>query len=90
MSEQGQQAPGMNVTNTASRLHQRQSTVPHFPQRSVDDVPKQAAVRRTIYDRHLNRGRTAELSRASFAYLFSEMIIYAQRRVTGIADLEKR
>ncbi|KAF9252274.1 hypothetical protein DTO013E5_1293 [Penicillium roqueforti] len=46
--------------------------------------------RKTIYDRHLNRTRTAELSRASFAFLFGEMVTYAQRRVTGIQDLEKR
>ncbi|KAF2396865.1 trafficking protein particle complex subunit 5 [Trichodelitschia bisporula] len=46
--------------------------------------------KKTIYDRNLNRTRTAELSRASFAYLFVEMISYAQRRVTGVADLEKR
>lgn len=46
--------------------------------------------RKTIYDRHLNRSRNAELSRASFAYLFGEMVSYAQRRVTGIQDLEKR
>ncbi|KAJ5101863.1 hypothetical protein NUU61_004085 [Penicillium alfredii] len=46
--------------------------------------------RKTIYDRHLNRSRNAELSRASFAFLFGEMITYAQRRVTGIQDLEKR
>ncbi|GAB1206491.1 hypothetical protein APSETT445_005180 [Aspergillus pseudonomiae] len=46
--------------------------------------------RKTIYDRHLNRSRTAELSRASFAFLFAEMVTYAQRRVTGIQDLEKR
>lgn len=46
--------------------------------------------RKTIYDRNLNRTRTAELSRASFAYLFGEMITYAQRRVTGIQDLERR
>ncbi|KAJ6144863.1 hypothetical protein N7470_008758 [Penicillium chermesinum] len=46
--------------------------------------------RKTIYDRHLNRSRNAELSRASFAYLFGEMVTYAQRRVTGIQDLEKR
>lgn len=46
--------------------------------------------RKTIYDRNLNRTRTAELSRASFAYLFSEMVTYAQKRVTGIQDLEKR
>ncbi|KAF2103886.1 TRAPP I complex [Rhizodiscina lignyota] len=46
--------------------------------------------RKTIYDRNLNRSKNAELSRAAFAYLFVEMISYAQRRVTGIADLEKR
>ncbi|KAJ5782398.1 Transport protein particle (TRAPP) component [Penicillium paradoxum] len=46
--------------------------------------------RKTIYDRHLNRTRSAELSRASFAFLFGEMVTYAQRRVTGIQDLEKR
>lgn len=46
--------------------------------------------RKTIYDRNLNRTRAAELSRASFAYLFSEMVSYAQKRVTGIQDLEKR
>ena len=46
--------------------------------------------RKTIYDRHLNRSRSAELSRASFAFLFAEMVTYAQRRVTGIQDLERR
>lgn len=46
--------------------------------------------RKTIYDRHLNRSRNAESSRASFAFLFAEMVTYAQRRVTGIQDLEKR
>ncbi|KAI9733314.1 MAG: TRAPP subunit trs31 [Cirrosporium novae-zelandiae] len=46
--------------------------------------------RKTIYDRHLNRTRTAELSKASFAYLFMEMVSYAQRRVKGIQDLERR
>ncbi|KAB5575575.1 NO signaling/Golgi transport ligand-binding domain-containing protein [Coniochaeta sp. 2T2.1] len=45
---------------------------------------------KTIYHRPLNRTKTAELSQASFAYLFSEMVSYAQRRFTGIQDLEKR
>ncbi len=45
---------------------------------------------KTIYQRPLNRTKTSELSQASFAYLFSEMVSYAQRRVTGIQDLEKR
>lgn len=46
--------------------------------------------RKTIYDRHLNRSRGAELSKASFAFLFGEMVQYAQRRVSGIQDLEKK
>jgi trafficking protein particle complex subunit 5 len=46
--------------------------------------------RKTIYDRNLNRSRNAELNRSSFAFLFMEMVIYAQKRVTGIQDLEKR
>ena len=46
--------------------------------------------RKTIYDRNLNRTRQAELSRASFAYLFAEMVTYAQKRVKGIQDLERK
>ncbi|KAF2809024.1 trafficking protein particle complex subunit 5 [Mytilinidion resinicola] len=46
--------------------------------------------KKTIYDRNLNRSKNAELSRAAFAYLFVEMISYAQKRVKGIADLERR
>ncbi|KAK3900609.1 NO signaling/Golgi transport ligand-binding domain-containing protein [Staphylotrichum tortipilum] len=45
---------------------------------------------KSIYHRPLNRTKTAELSQSSFAYLFSEMVSYAQRRVTGIQELEKR
>lgn len=45
---------------------------------------------KTIYHRPLNRARTAELSQASFAYLFGEMVSYAQHRVTGINELEQR
>lgn len=45
---------------------------------------------KTIYSRTLNRSRTSELSQSSFAYLFAEMVSYAQKRVTGIQDLEKR
>jgi trafficking protein particle complex subunit 5 len=45
---------------------------------------------KTIYHRPLNRTKTAELSQASFAYLFAEMVSYAQRRVKGIQDLEQR
>lgn len=45
---------------------------------------------KTIYHRALSRTKTAELSQASFAYLFSEMIGYAQKRVRGVQELEER
>ena len=46
--------------------------------------------RKTIYDRNLNRSRNAELSRPAFAYLFSEMVSYAQKKEKSIQDLERR
>ncbi|KAI4290229.1 MAG: hypothetical protein L6R35_000482 [Caloplaca aegaea] len=73
-----------------------QSNVPPTPSHqaaSAQRAPQNLRTpsnRKTIYDRNLNRTRTAELSRASFAYLFSEMVSYAQKRVTGIQDLERR
>ncbi|KAF2087993.1 TRAPP I complex [Saccharata proteae CBS 121410] len=62
----------------------------HQPQRSVSAGLRYPSNKKTIYDRNLGRSKNAELSRAAFAYLFVEMIAYAQRRVTGIQDLEKR
>lgn len=46
--------------------------------------------RKTIYDRNLNRSRNAELSRSSFAFLFMEMVSYAQRKIKSVSDFEKR
>ncbi|KAI4230190.1 MAG: hypothetical protein L6R36_000303 [Xanthoria steineri] len=68
------------------------SATSHQPS-AVQRAPQQLRTpsnRKTIYDRNLNRTRTAELSRASFAYLFGEMVSYAQKRVTGIQDLERK
>ncbi|KAI0024407.1 putative SPP30 protein [Xylariomycetidae sp. FL0641] len=45
---------------------------------------------KTIYHRPLNRSKTSELSGASFAYLFGEMVGYASKRIESIQDLEKR
>ncbi|PKX97587.1 trafficking protein particle complex subunit 5 [Aspergillus novofumigatus IBT 16806] len=78
---------GTNIAGTADRQP---------PPKQVTTVAQQSpglripSNRKTIYDRHLNRSRNAELSRASFAFLFAEMVTYAQRRVTGIQDLERR
>lgn len=46
--------------------------------------------KKSIYDRNLNRSKNAELSRTAFAYLFIEMIAYAQRGVTNVGDLEQK
>ncbi|KAL7749781.1 hypothetical protein RI367_004657 [Sorochytrium milnesiophthora] len=45
---------------------------------------------RSILDRHLNKSRNDQVSVAAFAFLFSEAVQYTQKRVTGIADLEKK
>jgi hypothetical protein len=46
--------------------------------------------KKSIYDRNLNRTKNAELSRAAFAYLFIEMIAYAQKGAKDVGDLEQR
>ena len=72
--------------STSTGHEKGQNSVSHPPSTGLR-VPSN---RKTIYDRNLNRTRNAELSRASFAHLFAEMVSYAQRRVTGIQDLERR
>jgi hypothetical protein len=46
--------------------------------------------RPNIYDRPLNKIRTTEVSASAFAFLFSEIVQYMQKRVSGINDLERR
>ena len=52
-------------------------------------TPKPSS-RPNIYDRPLNKTRTAEVSASAFAFLFSETVQYMQKRVSGIDDLERR
>ncbi|KAJ5678090.1 uncharacterized protein N7477_003723 [Penicillium maclennaniae] len=84
----------MMSTNNAGAPQPGASDRQQISQQALTPQPTQGlrvpSNRKTIYDRHLNRSRHAESSRASFAYLFGEMVTYAQRRVTGIQDLEKR
>lgn len=75
-SSQPQKPP---LANNASQAQQRSQPGLRYPSSG-----------KTIYHRPLSRSRTQELSQASFAYLFGEMVSYAQKRVTGIQDLEKR
>ncbi|GAO46529.1 hypothetical protein G7K_0759-t1 [Saitoella complicata NRRL Y-17804] len=47
--------------------------------------------RSSIYDRSVYRKVTgAETSEAAYAFLFSEMVSYAQKRVKGVTDLERK
>ncbi|KAF8167860.1 TRAPP complex subunit trs31 [Crassisporium funariophilum] len=46
--------------------------------------------RPNIYDRNLNKTRGTEVSAAAFAFLFSEVVQYTQKRVSGINDLERQ
>lgn len=83
-----QRPPSLSRDSTSDQQQQQQQ--PQLSHRPAPTGLRTPSNRKTIYDRNLNRTRTAELSRASFAYLFSEMVTYAQKRVTGIQDLEKR
>ncbi|KAG0260053.1 TRAPP subunit trs31 [Mortierella polycephala] len=44
----------------------------------------------SILERHLNKTRGTEVSVNAFAFLFSEMLQYTQKRVHGIQDLERK
>lgn len=44
----------------------------------------------TIYDRNVIKSRGSEVSLGAWAFLFSEIVQYTQRRVSGIGEFEKR
>jgi hypothetical protein len=82
-----QQDPQMNSQST---LKPSPNVLQQQAPRTLTPGLRYPSNKKTIYYRNLNRTKNAELSRAAFAYLFVEMINYAQRRVKGIADLEAR
>jgi len=72
-------------------------TTPHVPANFPNAPEQRYSIRSTstsrkpsIYDRNLNRSRGLELSHSAYALLFAEMIAYAQNKVEGIAELERR
>ncbi|KAI0345865.1 TRAPP I complex [Trametopsis cervina] len=65
-------------------------SLPSAPSINTTLAGGKAGVRPNIYDRNLNKTRTAEVSASAFAFLFSEVVQYTQKRVSGIADLERR
>lgn len=67
------------------------SVPPNFPNTpqttySIRSTPRKPS----IYDRNLNRSRGLELSHSAYTLLFAEMVTYAQNKVEGIAELERR
>jgi len=66
----------------------RFSVPPPLPHAAA--ASKNNANRPNIYERNLNKTRNAEVSGAAFAFLFSEIVQYTQKRVTGINDLERQ
>ncbi len=54
------------------------------------NVPAKQGNRPQIYDRNLNKTRTAEVSLSAYAFLFAEIVRYTQMRVSGIGELERR
>ena len=67
------------------------STFP-LPQAAPSLPPLPAGQKRTaaIYDRPLVKSRGAEVSLGAWAFLFSEVVQYTQKRVSGISEFEKR
>ena len=53
----------------------------------VDRGSKRLSV---VQERPIGRTRGAEVSLSAWAFLFSEIIQYSQKRVTNLADFEKK
>lgn len=65
-------------------------SLPSAPSINTALAASKPGIRPNIYDRNLNKTRAAEVSASAFAFLFSEVVQYTQKRVSGIADLERR
>ncbi|KZV74712.1 TRAPP I complex [Peniophora sp. CONT] len=75
----------LSPTGSSSRY-----SLPNAPSISTAVGPSKPIARTTIYDRPLNKARAGEVSVSSFAFLFSEIVQYTQKRVAGISDFERR
>ncbi|ETW87631.1 hypothetical protein HETIRDRAFT_307303 [Heterobasidion irregulare TC 32-1] len=75
----------LSPTNSSTRF-----SLPSAPSINTTIGTPKPLSRPNIYDRPLNKTRTAEVSSSAFAFLFSEVVQYTQKRVSGINDLERR
>lgn len=96
--------PRLSILSTSSQssLDHHLSPTPSSTRFSLSSAPsinttlggapaaKSSGSRPNIYDRNINKTRNAEVSLSAFAFLFSEMVQYTQKRVNGINDLERR
>nr|OQO13826.1 hypothetical protein B0A51_18446 [Rachicladosporium sp. CCFEE 5018] len=74
------------TTNTTQTL----TITPLPPRKPFVPSLRTPSNRKTIYDRNLNRTKTAETSLASFAYLFNTLISYHHALSPSVAELESR
>jgi len=84
-----QPRPRLSVLSNSSVDHLSSSTRYSLPSASTALVSPRPP-RPNIYDRNLNKTRIADVSASSFSFLFSEIVQYTQKRVSGINDLERR
>ncbi|KAL8284126.1 hypothetical protein RQP46_004875 [Phenoliferia psychrophenolica] len=69
----------------------RSSTFPiPLPTPSLPPLPANSKRTALIYDRAVTKSRGAEVSAGAWAFLFSEIVQYTQKRVSGIGEFEKR
>lgn len=85
-----EKTPNVSQHLTMTQPHPRFS-LPSTPSINTTlAAPKTTNARPNIYDRNLNKTRATEVSASAFAFLFSEVVQYTQKRVSGINDLERR
>ena len=76
----------LSPTTTSTRFSLPSASPSHTAVAST----KPGLNRPNIYDRNLNKTRSAEVSGAAYAFLFSEIVQYTQKRVSDINDLERQ
>lgn len=97
MAAYAQPHPRLSVLSTTSQSSSTDHLSPTSSSTrfSIPSAPtaasnKSSAPRPNIYDRNLNKTRVSEVSASAFSFLFSEVVQYTQKRVSGINDLERR
>ena len=80
--------PRLSVLSNSSQSSSDYPSPTRFSLPSSQQKPNPS--RPSIYDKNFNKSRLTEVSGSAFAFLFSEIVQYTQKRVSGINDLERR